>query len=296
MTSASGIADAASSELDEGLSSDRSRPLGVAATICLAIIAAFVLIAIASPSLVSDYITINTGQRLKPPSAAHWFGTDHLGRDLFARTMVGARNSLIVGGSIAAATTFFGVLIGLYAGYFRFGDRILMRIMDGLMAIPGVLLAVALVSILGGGLVTVIIAITIPEIPRMARIVRGVTLTLKEQPFIVASISIGASTSKILLRHILPNAVGALSVQATYVCASAIITESILSFLGVGTPPEIPSWGNIIALGRQYFQISPWIIAFPGACLSILILAINILGDSLRDRLDPRLTRGSGLR
>jgi peptide/nickel transport system permease protein len=210
--------------------------------------------------------------------------------------MVGAGNSLIVGILIAITTTICGVLIGLYAGYFRFGDRVIMRVMDGMMTIPGVLLAVALVSVLGGGLVTVVIAIAVPEIPRMVRLVRSVTLTLKEQPFIAASISIGTSTPKILFRHILPNAVGALTVQATYVCAAAIVTESILSFLGIGTPPEIPSWGNIIALGRQYFQIAPWIIFFPGVFLSVLILAINLLGDSLRDGLDPRLTRGGSLR
>ena len=260
--------------------------------LCLVVLATFVLIAIVSPYLVGDYLTVDPRQRLRTPGAEFWFGTDHLGRDIFARTMVGTRNSLIVGASIALATTASGVLIGLYAGYVRLGDRVLMRIVDGLMAIPGVLLAVALVSVLGGGLGTVIVAITVHEIPRMTRLVRGVTLTLKEQPFIAASVSIGASTPKILFRHILPNAVGAISVQATYVCAAAIITESILSFLGVGTPPEVPSWGNIIAVGRQYFQIAPWIILFPGLCLSVLILAINILGDSLRDGLDPRLTRG----
>lgn len=274
----------------------RAPQLGGAARICLAIILAYVLISIVSPFLVGDYMTINTGARLRPPGAEHWFGTDHLGRDIFARTLVGTRNSLVVGFAIAVTTITIGTLIGLYAGYFRFGDRVVMRIMDGLMAIPGVLLAVALVSVLGSGLITVIIAITIPDIPRAVRLVRSVTLALKEQPFIAASISIGTSTPKILFRHILPNAAGALSVKATYICAAAIITESILSFLGVGTPPEIPSWGNIIAVGRQYFQIAPWIIAFPGIFLSILILTVNVLGDALRDGLDPRLVERSGLK
>lgn len=277
-------------------SRQRSAFLSPLAIACIAILVAFALIVIVAPHVVGDYMTINTRQRLKPPGAEFWFGTDHLGRDIFARALVGARNSLIVGLAVACATTLFGVVIGLYAGYFRLGDRIIMRVMDGMMAIPGVLLAVALVSILGGGLTTVVFAIAIPEIPRMARLARSVTLSLKEQPFISASISIGAGTPKILFRHILPNAVGALTVQATYVCASAIITESILSFLGVGSPPEIPSWGNIIALGRQYFQIAPWIIFFPGFFLSILILAINLLGDALRDELDPRLARSGGLR
>ncbi|MBN9062669.1 MAG: peptide ABC transporter permease [Rhizobiales bacterium 65-9] len=296
MTAAYDVAGVAEAGAPQKTKSGRSLWSSPVVVACLAILAIFLVIAILAPHVVGDYMTINTRQRLRPPGAEFWFGTDHLGRDIFARVMVGTRNSLIVGATIAAATTAFGVLIGLYAGYFRLGDRIIMRVMDGLMAIPGVLLAVALVSILGGGLATVVAAIAIPEIPRMARLARSVTLSLKEQAFVDATVSIGASTSKILFRHILPNAVGPLTVQATYVCASAIITESILSFLGVGTPPEIPSWGNIIALGRQYFQIAPWIIFFPGLCLSILILAINLLGDSLRDELDPRLARSSGLR
>ncbi len=242
-----------------------------------------------------DVTDLVVADRMQPPSAAHWAGTDHLGRDIFARTMVGSRNSLVVGACVAAATTVPGVLFGLLSGYFRGVDRFLMRLMDGMMAIPGVLLAIALVSLLGGGLTTVIVAITVPEIPRMARLVRSVVLTIRELPFIAAAISIGTSTPKILARHILPNAVGTLTVQATYVCAHAIIVEAVLSFLGVGTPPDIPSWGNIMAVGRQYFQIAPWIIAFPGVLLSVLVLAINILGDTLRDRLDPHLAGRSGL-
>jgi peptide/nickel transport system permease protein len=263
---------------------------------CLAALGLFAATAIVGPFLVGDHLSIDTSQRLRAPSAAHWFGTDHLGRDIFARTVVGTRSSLIVGGAVALVTTIFGVLIGLYAGYFRWGERIVMRLMDGLMAIPGVLLAIALASLLGGGLTTVIIAIMVPDLPRMVRLVRSVVLTLKEQPYVTAAISIGTPVPKILALHILPNAVGALSVQATYICASAIITEAVLSFLGVGAPPDVPSWGNIMAVGRQYFQIAPWIIGFPGILLSILVLAINILGDALRDRLDPRLARRSGLR
>lgn len=271
------------------------RPIATSAIVCAVILLVFVLVAILSPSFVGDFRDLNTGARLLAPNAAHWFGTDHLGRDIFARTMVGSQNSLIVGACVAAATTVFGVLFGLLSGYFRPVDRLLMRLMDGMMAIPGVLLAIALVSLLGGGLLTVVVAITIPEIPRMARLVRSVVLTLRELPFVTAAISIGTPTPKILVRHILPNAVGTLTVQATYVCAHAIIVEAVLSFLGVGTPPDVPSWGNIMAVGRQYFQIAPWIIAFPGALLSILVLAINILGDNLRDRLDPHLARRSGL-
>lgn len=287
-------ADAPSIEADDTLPMVALRPADPAAMASAGVLFLFVLIAVFSPMLIGDYLSINTGARLLAPDAAHWFGTDHLGRDIFARTMVGSRNSLVVGACVAAATTVPGVLLGLLSGYFRGVDRFLMRLMDGMMAIPGVLLAIALVSLLGGGLTTVIVAITVPEIPRMARLVRSVVLTIRELPFVTAAISIGTSTPKILARHILPNAVGTLTVQATYVCAHAIIVEAVLSFLGVGTPPDIPSWGNIMAVGRQYFQIAPWIIAFPGVLLSILVLAINILGDTLRDRLDPHLARRSG--
>ena len=159
------------------------------------------------------------------------------------------------------------------------------------MAIPSVLLAIAMVSVLGGGFLTVIIAITVPEVPRTARLMRSVVLTIRELPFISAAVCVGSSTSKIMLQHIIPNAVGALTVQATFVCAAAVLSEAALSFLGVGTPAEIPSWGNVMASGRQYFQIAPWVILFPGAFLSLMVLSINVLGDHLRDILDPRLAR-----
>lgn len=263
--------------------------------ISISILTIFVIIAAFGPLVAGDYLAISALRRMKPPNSSAWFGTDHLGRDIFARTIVGSRNSLIVGASVALSAVTVGTLLGLYAGYFRFGDRIVMRVMDGLMAIPGVLLAISLAALLGSGLVTVIVAILVPEIPRMTRLVRGVVLTLKEQPYVTAAVSIGTSTPKILLRHILPNSVGVLTVQATYVCASAILTESVLSFLGVGTPPDVPSWGNVMATGRQYFQIAPWIIGFPGLFLSILVLSINIFGDALRDSLDPRLKKRSGI-
>jgi peptide/nickel transport system permease protein len=233
--------------------------------------------------------------RLKPPGAAFWFGTDQLGRGVFERTLVGTGNSLIVGASVAVLATVIGGAIGLGAGYFRAGEWAIMRVMDGLMAVPSVLLAIALASLLGGGLTTVVIAIAVPEVPRMVRLVRSVVLTLRQQPYVTAAVSIGTRPAKILLRHILPNAVGALTVQATYVCASAIITESVLSFLGIGSTPDSPSWGSIMAAGRPYFQVSPWMILFPGAFLSVLVLTINILGDGLRDSLDPRLRKGGSL-
>jgi len=285
--------DTAGVAFDDTPGATRRLSAGVKASLYL--LCAYVAIALFSPLLVGDYTTINTGQRLQPPGVEHWFGTDHLGREIFARSLVGTRTSLMVGVTVAAFATVFGVLIGLYAGFFRMADRIVMGLMDGLMAIPGVLLAIALASLLGGNLITLIVAITVPEIPRMARLTRSVVLSLQEQSFVVAAVSIGTSTPKILFRHILPNAVGTLSVQATYVGAAAILTESVLSFLGVGTPPEVPSWGNIMAVGRQYFQLAPWIVGFPGLFLCLLVLAVNLLGDSLRDRLDPRTNIRSDL-
>ncbi|MBN9304705.1 MAG: peptide ABC transporter permease [Devosia sp. 67-54] len=274
----------------------RRRLPGNAAThVALGIVAVYVLLAVVSPLVLGDYISVHPATRLKPPSATFWFGTDQLGRGIFERTLVGTGNSLLVGACVALLATLIGGGIGLVAGYFRTGEWVIMRLMDGLMAVPSVLLAIALASLLGAGLTTVIIAIAVPEIPRMVRLVRSVVLALRQQPYVLAAISIGTRPAKILFRHILPNAVGALTVQATYVCASAIITESILSFLGIGSTPDSPSWGSIMAYGRPYFQVSPWMILFPGVFLSVLVLTINILGDGLRDMLDPRLRRGATL-
>lgn len=196
----------------------------------------------------------------------------------------------MVGLGVSMLTLMAGGLIGLVAGYVRMADTVLMRIMDGLMAIPGVLLAIALASLLGGGLATVLIAISVPEIPRTARLMRSVVLSLREMPYVDAAIAIGSSTPRVLLRHILPNATEALIVQATFVCASAILAEAILSFIGVGISPDLPSWGNVMAGGRQFFRVAPWVIAFPGLFLSLLVIAINLLGDALRERIDPRLS------
>ncbi len=231
--------------------------------------------------------------RLKPPGPTAWFGTDNLGRDVFVRTVSGARNSVTVGLATAATVLLFGGALGVLAGYFVWVDRIAMRIADGLMAIPGILLAIALVSVLGGGLVTVVIAISVPEIPRTARLMRSVVLSLRELPYVTAAISMGSSTPRILLRHIVPNALGMISVQATYVCAAAILSEAALSFLGVGTPSHLPSWGNVIASGKDYFRLAPWVVAFPGLFLSVMVLSINLLGDRLRDRFDPRFATKS---
>jgi peptide/nickel transport system permease protein len=290
--------------MSESISGGRTRPLlppsnarrwGAGARVGLALLVACVLVGLLAPLLSGDITVIDTAQRLQPPSAEHWFGTDHLGRDILARTLAGTRTSLIVGGVVGVVVMVAGVLIGLYAGHSRIGDHAVMRLMDGLMAVPAVLLAIALAALLGGGLGTLIFAIAVPEVPRMARLTRGVVLALKEQLFVTAAVAVGASAPHILFRHILPNAVGPLAVQASYICAAAIIMEAVLSFLGVGTPPELPSWGNIMATGKQYFQLAPWIIAFPGLFLSALVLSFNLLGDALRDRLAPHLVRRTGL-
>ncbi len=257
----------------------------------LGVLLLMTIIALLAPLITGDPFRLTPIKRLKPPSEDFWFGTDFLGRDVFARTIHGSQISLMVGGAVAAISTFIGLLIGLVAGYVRWVDAIVMRIMDGLMAIPGVLLAIALISLAGASLMNVIIAICVPEIPRVVRLVRSVVLTIREQPYVEAAISVGSPLHKILFRHILPNTVAPLIVQATYVCASAVVIEAILSFLGAGTPPEIPSWGNIMAEGRTYFQIAPWIIFFPGVLLAVTVLAVNVLGDGLRDSLDPRIAR-----
>lgn len=250
------------------------------------------LMAVFAPALFTvDPIQFNPINRLKRPSESFWFGTDMFGRDIYSRTVYGARISLVVGLSVAALSVLIGLLIGLLAGYIRILDAILMRVMDGLMAIPAILLAVALVSLSGASLVSVIVAITIPEVPRVVRLVRSVVLSVREEPFVEAAIAAGTPLPLILIRHVLPNTVPPLIVQATYVCASAMLLEAILSFLGAGTPPEIPSWGNIMAEGRTYFQLAPWIIFFPGAALALIVLAVNVLGDGLRDTLDPRIAK-----
>ena len=251
-----------------------------------------VFLAVFAPLLfTSDPIQMNPVERLKTPSLTHWFGTDMFGRDIYSRTVYGSRISLVVGLVAAVLSVILGLFIGLVAGYIRFLDAILMRIMDGLMAIPGILLAIALVSLSGASLITVTIAITIPEIPRVVRLIRSIVLSVREEPYVEAAIAAGTRLPLILSRHVLPNTIPPLIVQATYVCASAMLTEAILSFLGAGTPPEVPSWGNIMAEGRLYFQIAPWIIFFPGITLAVTVLAVNVLGDGLRDTLDPRIAK-----
>ena len=238
-----------------------------------------------------DPLELNPIERLYAPSMQHWFGTDMLGRDLYSRTVYGSQISLVVGGCVAILSVSVGLAIGLLSGYHRQVDAIIMRVMDGLMAIPAILLAIALMALVSASVQNVIIALTIPEIPRVVRVVRSVVLSLREQTYIEASRATGARVLRILVRHILPNTVAPLIVQGTYICASAVIVEAYLSFLGAGTPPEIASWGNIMAEGRAYVRIAFWIVLFPGLCLATTVLAINLIGDGLRDTLDPKLAR-----
>jgi peptide/nickel transport system permease protein len=265
------------------------RPLPAMGAVLLLIL---ISVSIGAPWITAqDPFDMNVVDRLQPPNETYFFGTDAFGRDIFTRTLYGGRVSLIIGVSVAVTSTVIGLIIGIIAGYFRMADAILMRIMDGLMAIPGILLAIGLMSLTRASIWVVIIAITIPEVPRVVRLVRSVVLTVREQVYIQAAGAIGTRFPRLMLKHILPNTFAPLIVQATYIAASAVLIESYLSFLGVGTPPEIPSWGNIIAEGRLYVQIAFWNILFPSIFLALMVLSINILGDGLRDMLDPRLAR-----
>ncbi|MEN3286702.1 MAG: peptide/nickel transport system permease protein [Bradyrhizobium sp.] len=269
-----------------------STPIIAVATVCLAVI---VIISALAPLLAPhDPLLLAPAQRLKPSSAQFLLGTDAYGRDVLSRTIYGGRVSLLVGVGAAIFSVVIGLFIGLVSGFFRWVDAVMMRVMDGLMAIPAILLAIAVVSLSGASITTVLIAITIPEIPRVARLVRSVVLSAREEPYVEAAISVGSGLPKIMWRHLMPNTIAPLIVQGTYVCASAILTEAILSFLGAGISPETPSWGNIMAEGRSFFQVKPSLIFWPGLLLSIAILSINLIGDAARDALDPRMKQREG--
>jgi peptide/nickel transport system permease protein len=266
-----------------------SSPIIAVASVCLALIVAMAILA---PLLAPhDPLLLAPSQRLKPSSAQFLLGTDAYGRDVLSRIIYGGRISLLIGLGAAVFSIGIGLVIGLVSGFFKWIDAVMMRVMDGLMAIPSILLAIAVVSLSGASVATVMVAITIPEIPRVARLVRSVVLSAREEPYVEAAISLGSSLPKIMWRHLMPNTVAPLIVQGTYVCASAILTEAILSFLGAGISPETPTWGNIMAEGRGLFRIYPHNIFFPGICLALTVLAVNVLGDGLRDRLDPKLAR-----
>lgn len=261
------------------------------------VIAAVVLVVIVASALLAplivphDPMTMDAVQRLKGPSELHPLGTDAYGRDVLSRVVTGGRISLLIGIGAAVVSVLIGLMIGLVSGFFRTADAIIMRVMDSLMAIPSILLAIALVALNGPSIWSVMAAITIPEIPRVVRLVRSVVLSAREEPYVEAAIALGSSMPKILWQHLMPNTLAPLTVQGTYICASAILTEAILSFLGAGVSTEIPTWGNIMAEGRVYFQLKPSLIFWPGLMLSLCILSINLLGDTARDVLDPRLKK-----
>ena len=267
----------------------RRNPTMVAGGLLLALM---LVLATCAPYLFTvNPVEMNPVERLRAPGGGHWFGTDMYGRDSYSRVVYGSRISLFVGLVVAALTSGIGLTIGLISGFVRKLDNPIMRVMDGIMALPELLLAIAFVALTKASVRNVIIALVIPQTPRVVRLVRGIVLVLREQPFVESALAMGARLPRLLLRHLLPNTIAPLVAQGTYVMASAVLIEAGLSFLGAGTPPEIPSWGNIMAEARPYFQLKPWMVLLPGLFLAVTVLAINLVGDGLRDMLDPRLAR-----
>jgi peptide/nickel transport system permease protein len=262
---------------------------GLGILLLLALIAIF-----ASVTWTIDPAAVKPRLRLRPPSAQNWLGTDNVGRDIWSRLVFGSRVSLTVGVAVAVISVLAGSALGLIAGMVRWTDGVLMRVMDGVMAIPAILLAIALIGGVGANITTICIAIAIPEIPRVARMVRSVVLTVREEAYVEAAISMGTRLPVLMVRHIIPNILAPLIVQATFIASSAILIEASLSFLGIGMPDEIPSWGNMMADARLYFQARPGLMLFPGICIALTVFGINGLGDGLRDMLDPRLARSVG--
>jgi peptide/nickel transport system permease protein len=227
--------------------------------------------------------------RLAPPTPAHWMGTDDVGRDVWSRVIYGTRLSMVVGGAVVLLSFVGGIVFGLLGGYYRPLDYVLMRIIDGFMAFPGIILAIALMASLGPSVLNVILALGIVYVPRVARIVRGSVLVIRETPYVEAALALGVSDLVVLARHVLPNCLSPVIVQGTFIFAAAVLGEAALSFLGVGVPPQIPSWGNVMAEGRLYLQQAPWLTLFPGAAIMACILGLNLFGDGLRDLLDPKM-------
>ncbi|WP_231957399.1 ABC transporter permease [Paraburkholderia tropica] len=283
---------ASSTTSDSNLSILKSLFVSWPVRISVAVLIFVIAMAVLAPILRTvDPVHLDPAVRLQGPSWQHWLGTDAFGRDVYSRVVYGARVSLTVGVGVVIISVGLGLSIGIAAGYSRIVDAVVMRVMDGMMAIPGVLLAITLVAISGATLTTVLIAISVPDIPRVVRMVRSVIMGIRKESYVEAATSLGTRLPQMVWRHLLPNTFAPLLVQGTYIFASAIMTEAILSFLGAGIPPEIPSWGNLMADGRIYFLLSPGIILYPGLLVSLTVLGVNLLGDALRDSLDPRMAK-----
>jgi peptide/nickel transport system permease protein len=260
-----------------------------ATVIGLVLLAVTTAVGLLAPLIAGDPLRMEVAARLTPPGGAYWFGTDDVGRDVWSRVVYGARLSLLVGTAVVLYSFAIGLACGLAAGYWRALDNPVMRVMDGLMAFPAIILAIALMASLGPKVSNVIIAIGTVYAPRVARIVRGSVLVIRETTYVEAARALGASDAVIVTRHVLPNCLSPVIVQGSFVFAAAVLTEAALSFLGVGVPPYVPSWGNILSEGRLYLQQAPWLVLYPGAAIMVTIFGLNLLGDGLRDLLDPRL-------
>jgi peptide/nickel transport system permease protein len=250
---------------------------------------AMVVIGLGAPLLAGSPTHMDVAARLTPPNRVHWFGTDDVGRDVFSRVVYGARLSILVGAAVVVFSLVVGVVCGLLAGHYPRLDNPIMRVMDGLMAFPAIVLAIALMASLGPSVLNVVIAIGVVYSPRVARVVRGSVLVVRETAYVEAGRALGASDVTLMGRHILPNCLSPVIVQGSFVFAAAVLTEAALSFLGVGVPPYVPSWGNILSEGRLYIQQAPWLVLYPGAAIMLTIFALNLFGDGLRDLLDPKI-------
>ena len=256
----------------------------------MVLVAINVLVAVLAPAIGRwEPQRLDVQARLAPPTATHWMGTDDVGRDVWSRVVHGTRLSMLVGGAVVALSFVGGIVFGLLGGYYRPLDNVLMRIMDGFMAFPGIILAIAMMASLGPSVVNVIVALGVVYVPRVARIVRGSVLVIRETPYVEAALALGAPDLTVLGRHVLPNCLSPVIVQGTFIFAAAVLGEAALSFLGVGVPPQIPSWGNVLAEGRLYLQQAPWLTLFPGGAIMGCILGLNLFGDGLRDLLDPKI-------